>query len=81
VTLKLLPAINEIFIDVFDDPSIEVNESTSASDVDNWDSLAQIRLIVSIEKYFNLRFNSIEISNLRNVGDLINLINQKLERA
>ena len=81
MTLKLLPAINEIFIDVFDDPSIEVNESTSASDVDNWDSLAQIRLIVSIEKYFNLRFNSIEISNLRNVGDLINLINQKLERA
>lgn len=81
MTLKLLPALNEIFIEVFDDPSIEVNESTSASDVDNWDSLAQIRLIVSIEKYFNLRFNSIEIANLRNVGDLIDLINQKLEQA
>lgn len=81
MTLKLLPALNEIFIDVFDDPSIEVNESTSASDVDGWDSLAQIRLIVSIEKYFNLRFNSIEIANLKNVGDLIDLINQKLEQA
>jgi acyl carrier protein len=53
LTIKLIPALNEIFINVFDDPSIAVNESTSSSDIDGWDSLAQIRLIVSIEKYFN----------------------------
>ncbi|WP_397599662.1 acyl carrier protein [Silvanigrella sp.] len=71
---KLLP----IFKSVFDDDNLILTSSTTANDIDGWDSLAHIRLIVAIEKFFNLRFSTSEISNLENVGQMANLILQKL---
>ena len=66
--------LTEIFKDVFDDDSLEVEPMTTAEDVDGWDSLAHIRLVVSIEKAFSIRFTASEISQLENVGDLVELI-------
>jgi len=66
-----------IFQDVFDDDSLTIHATTTAEDVDGWDSLAHIRLIVSIEKAFSMRFSAAEISALQNVGDMVTLILKK----
>ena len=70
---KLIP----IFRNVFDDDELIINETTKAEDIDEWDSLAHIRLVISIEKVFKLRFTTDEISNLANVGDTAKLIMKK----
>ena len=74
---KLLP----IFQSVFDDDSLVLHASTTANDIDGWDSLAHIRLIVAIEKSFKVSFSAAEISKLENVGDMINLISKKDKNA
>ena len=66
-----------IFQDVLDDDSLAIDATTTAQDVDGWDSLAHIRLVVSIEKAFSLRFSAAEISQLQNVGDMAALIVKK----
>ena len=66
-----------IFQDVLDDDSLAIDATTTAQDVDGWDSLAHIRLVVSIEKAFSLRFSAAEISELQNVGDMTALIVKK----
>jgi acyl carrier protein len=66
-----------IFQDVLDDDGLAIDTTTTAQDVDGWDSLAHIRLVVSIEKAFSLRFSAAEISELQNVGDMAALIVKK----
>ena len=66
-----------IFRNVFDDDELIINTTTKAEDIDEWDSLAHIRLVISIEKVFELRFTTDEISNLANVGDMAKLIMKK----
>jgi acyl carrier protein len=64
----------EIFQDVFDEDSIELTPELSAKDVDGWDSLTHIRLILTIEKAFKIKFSTSEIGKLENVADLVALI-------
>jgi acyl carrier protein len=64
----------EIFQDVFDEDLIEVTPELSAKDVDGWDSLTHIRLILTVEKAFKIKFSTSEIGKLENVGDLVTLI-------
>jgi acyl carrier protein len=66
--------LNEIFEDVFDDDSIVVSPELSAKDVDGWDSLTHIRLILTVEKAFKVKFSTPEIGKLEKVGDLVALI-------
>jgi acyl carrier protein len=68
--------LTEIFEEVLDE-ELAVTPELSAEDVDGWDSLTHIRLILSIEKRFNVKFSNTEIGRLRNVGDLVNLILQR----
>jgi acyl carrier protein len=75
--LPIFRQLNLIFQDVFDDDRVEVNTTTTAEDIDGWNSLAHIRLMVSIEKAFKLRFSAAEISSLKNVGDMALLIARK----
>ena len=70
---KLIP----IFQSVFDDDDLEIYETTKAEDIEEWDSLTHIRLVISIEKVFGLRFTSAEISDLSNVGDMAMLVMKK----
>lgn len=71
---QIYARLAEIFQDVFDDDSIEVTPELSAQDVDGWDSLAHIRLILTIERAFKIKFTTSEIGKLKNVGDLAMLI-------
>lgn len=60
-----------IFQDVFDDDTLMVQASTAASDVDGWDSLAHIRLIVALEQAFQVRFRAAEVSRFQRVEDVV----------
>jgi acyl carrier protein len=75
--LNIINQLTPIFVDVFDDNDLIIDPSTTAGDVDGWDSLAHIRLIVAIEKVFAMRFSASEISNLENVGEMAELIISK----
>jgi acyl carrier protein len=77
-TFVSINQLTGIMRDVFDDDSIDATESMTADDVEAWDSLSHIRLIVSIEKRFNIKFTNVEVERLRNVGDLLNAIEAKL---
>uniref|UniRef100_E6QIZ8 Putative acyl carrier protein n=1 Tax=mine drainage metagenome TaxID=410659 RepID=E6QIZ8_9ZZZZ len=69
--------LTEIFHDLFDDDSIVVTPDLSAKDVDGWDSLTHIRLIITIEKAFKIKFSTSEIAKLEKVSDLVSLIESK----
>ncbi len=70
--------VKEIMRDVFDDDSIEPTEAMTAENVEGWDSLSHIRLMVSIEKRFNVKFTHAEVERLQNVGDLLKVVNSKV---
>ena len=75
----ILNRIKQVFRDVFANDSLEINPSTSAEDIEEWDSLTHVRLIISHELEFGLRFSTSEVGDLKNVRDLISLIASKLE--
>lgn len=75
---QIYQRLTEIFQDVFDEDSIEVTPKLSADDVDGWDSLTHIRLILTIEKVFKIKFSTTEIGKLENVGDLVAVIQGKV---
>ena len=72
--LQVYARLTTVFHNVFDDDFIEVTPSLTAKDVDGWDSLAHIRLILTVEKEFKVKFSTTEIGKLENVGDLASLI-------
>ena len=74
---SIFEQLNHVFQDVFDDEELTVQGGTTAQDVDGWTSLVHIRLVVSIEKAFKLRFTAAEIAGLKNVGDMADLIHRK----
>ena len=74
---EIIKEINNIFIDVLDDDDIIISEATTSDDVDDWDSLNHIHLVVAIEKHFKLRFTSQEIQSWNNVGEMILNIQEK----
>lgn len=76
---KIYEGLNEIFRDVFDDDSLVVTETTTAADIEEWDSLANINIIVSIESEFNVKFNMDEISSIKNVGEMAKIISERMQ--
>ena len=75
--LEITEKINAIFIDVLDNEDIVITESTIANDIDEWDSLTHIQLVVAIEKYFKIRFTSKEIQSWNDVSEMITCIQEK----
>ena len=75
---EILKKVNAIFIDVLDDENIILTYETTANDVEDWDSLNHIQLVVAIEKQFNIRFTSREIQSWNNVGEMVNSVSLKL---
>ena len=71
---QIYDRLTEIFKDVFDEDSIRATPTLSAQDVDGWDSLTHIRLILTVEKAFKIKFSTSEIGKLEKVGDLVALI-------
>ena len=75
---EILTQVNGIFIDVLDDENISLSETTIASDVEGWDSLTHIQLVVAVEKHFKIRFASREIQSWGNVGEMVDCIEGKI---
>ena len=71
--------LNVVFQDVFDDDELVVTPDYSAEDVDGWDSLTHIRLVLTTEKAFGVKFSTSEVGQLETVGDLIKLIQSKVK--
>jgi acyl carrier protein len=70
--------LQDVFRSVFDDDSLKIADDTAADDIDGWDSLAQINLVVGAEERFGVRFAAAEIRALKNVGEFKRLIAAKL---
>lgn len=70
----------EIFRMVFSNPEISISAETTANDIEGWDSLSHITLITAVEVLFNIKFTNKEIMTLRNVGEMVQTINIKLDK-
>ena len=75
---QIYARLTEIFRDVFDEDSIKVTSELSAKDVDGWDSLTHIRLILTVEKAFKVKFSTSEVGKLENVGNLVTIIKARV---
>jgi acyl carrier protein len=75
------PELQTVFRTIFNKPDLEIYPEMTAKDVDGWDSLAHIQLIVAVEKHFKVKFKNAEIARLKNVGDLIALIDKYRNNA
>ncbi len=70
--------LKSIFETVLDVDDLDLRDDLSAGDVEEWDSLSHVRLIVTVERQFNIKFSNAEIEELKNVGDLIRLVMTKV---
>ena len=73
--------LNNIFQDVFDDEKIEIFEEMTAEDIDEWDSLMHVTLVLAVEKEFDIRLNASEIGKLQNVGTMLILLEKHVEKG
>lgn len=71
-------ALDEVFQEVFDDEEIHVTPETTADDIEDWDSLEHINLVVAVENKFGIKFNMNEVTSFKNVGEMVDII---LERT
>lgn len=71
---QIFKELDEVFQDVFDDESIHVTETTTADDIEDWDSLEHINLVVAIENHFGIKFNMNEVTTMKNVGEMVDII-------
>lgn len=76
--IEILKQLNVIFIDIIDNEDMLLTNETTAGDVDGWDSLTHIQLVVAIEKHFKIRFTSKEIQSWKSVGELVDCIANKV---
>lgn len=75
---EILHQLQDIFTDVLDNEDIQLTEASSADDIEEWDSINHIQLIVAVEKHFKVKFNNAEIQRWKKVGDMIASIKAKL---
>jgi acyl carrier protein len=78
---QIYARLSEIFLDVFDDDSIVISPKLAAKDVDGWDSLAHVRLMLTIEKAFKIKFSTAELGTLKDVGDLVAIIQRRTQKS
>ncbi len=76
-TSEVYKRLSTVLQEVFDDDELEATPNLTASDVEGWDSLKHIRLVLSVEKAFHISFSASEIGNLKNIGELASLIETK----
>lgn len=75
---EIFERLNEVFIDVFDDDDIELTEETTSDDIEEWDSLEHINLIVAVEKEFGIKFSMGEVTGMKNVGAMVDIIESRI---
>jgi acyl carrier protein len=77
---QILHELNVIFRDVLNNKKISLGAGTTAKDVDGWDSLNNIHLVLDIERHFKIRFTTPEIQGWKNVGEMISSIEKKIKK-
>ena len=78
---EILSTVQDIFREVFDNDKLVINDKTNSADIEDWDSLEQIDLVTSIENKFNFEFDMDEVINFKNVGDMIDVILNKVNKS
>ncbi len=76
--MTTMQILTTVFQQVFDDPTISLKPETTANDVEGWDSLSHVNLIMAVENRFNIRFSQKDVVGFKNVGDLARCIESKL---
>lgn len=71
---EVMERLNGVFRNMFDDESIELNDNTTSDDIEDWDSLEHINLLVAVEQEFNMKFNMNEVTSMKNVGEMVDII-------
>ncbi|MBQ7964957.1 MAG: acyl carrier protein [Ruminococcus sp.] len=71
---RIYEMLDEVFQDVFDDEDIHVEPETTANDIEDWDSLEHINLVVAVENKFGIKFNMGEVVEMKNVGEMVHTI-------
>ena len=74
---EIVSRLTPIFRDVFNDDALVVSEGMTAAEVPTWDSLSNINMIIAVEKAFGVKFSIKDVRNLKNVGELLELIKRK----
>lgn len=75
---EVFEGLHEVFWDIFDDEDIRIEEGTTAKDIEDWDSLEHINLVVAVEKKFNMKFNMGEVNSMKNVGEMVDIILKRI---
>jgi acyl carrier protein len=70
--------LTKVFRDIFDLPALELRDDMTADDIEDWDSLSHVDLIVEVEKEFKIKLSTSEVRKMKNVGDFITLIGAKV---
>ncbi len=70
--------LTKVFRDIFDAPTLELREDMTADDIEDWDSLTHVDLVVEVEKEFKIKLSTSEVRKMKNVGDFIKLIGTKV---
>lgn len=76
--MDILNELQDIFREVFDDGELEISRETTAADIEEWDSLEQMNLIVSIEKHFGIKMKIKDAATLKDVGGMVDLVDQNI---
>ena len=76
---EIYERLNEVFRDVFDDEEIEVNDDTTAADIEGWDSLMHITLMDAVEEEFDIRFDMKTVVKMKNVGEMVDAIERDVD--
>ena len=74
---NILEELQNIFVDVFDSEDLRINLETNASDIEGWDSLAHINLIAAIQEEYDIRFSMDDVTSMKSVNDMIEVIMRK----
>ena len=78
--MEILAQLTALMQDVFDEPGIKVGMETTAKDIDEWNSISHIQLVVEIERHYKIKFKSLEIQSWQNVGDIVKSIESRLNK-
>ena len=76
-TREIFERLDRVFQDLFDDDTIHVTPKTTAEDIEDWDSLEHITLISAVEREFRMKFKMGEISSMKNVGEMVDIIKSR----
>ncbi len=75
---EIYDRLNNVFRDIFDDDSIVVTPETTSDDIEDWDSLEHINLVVAVEQEFGMKFNMNEVTTMKNVGEMVEIIKSRM---